>query len=181
VATEGSAFLIGSGLLELSAFDPKRHSALAMLSFPHLVVLFVIALVIFGPQKLPELARMLGKATAEFRKMTNDFRYALEDEVRELERQTRIREEEIASAARAAQSPVPAPAVAAAPEGAVARETPVAIEPVTGSSAPQAETQLQSQNGAARSPQADSASSHPPQQEPVSVPHEKSSDDNSAV
>ncbi len=49
-----------------------------------------MALVIFGPQKLPELARMLGKATAEFRKMTNDFRYALEDEVRELERQTRI-------------------------------------------------------------------------------------------
>jgi TatA/E family protein of Tat protein translocase len=57
-----------------------------MLSLPHLVVLFVIALIIFGPQKLPELARMLGKATAEFRKMTNDFRYALEDEVRELER-----------------------------------------------------------------------------------------------
>jgi TatA/E family protein of Tat protein translocase len=79
-----------------------------MLSFPHLVVLFVIALVIFGPQKLPELARMLGKATAEFRKMTSDFRYALEDEVRELERQTRIREEETAAAARAAE-PVPAP------------------------------------------------------------------------
>ena len=69
-----------------------------MLSFPHLVVLFVIALIIFGPQKLPELARMLGKATAEFRKMTNDFRFALEDEVRELERQTRIREEEKAAA-----------------------------------------------------------------------------------
>ena len=75
-----------------------------MLSLPHLVVLFVVALVIFGPQKLPELARMLGKATAEFRKMTNDFRYALEDEVRDLERQTRIREEEIAAAARAAQT-----------------------------------------------------------------------------
>ena len=72
-----------------------------MLSLPHLVVLFVVALIIFGPQKLPELARMLGKATAEFRKMTNDFRYALEDEVREIERQTRIREEETASAARA--------------------------------------------------------------------------------
>ena len=34
-----------------------------MLSMPHLIVLFVVALVIFGPQKLPELARMLGKAT----------------------------------------------------------------------------------------------------------------------
>src|SRR5271169_2531446 len=97
-----------------------------MLSLPHLVVLFVIALMVFGPQKLPELARMLGKATAEFRKMTNDFRYALEDEVRELERATRIREEEIASAARAAQTPaIPA---ATAPEGAVPREAPLSTE-----------------------------------------------------
>src|SRR5450631_3630064 len=119
-----------------------------MLSFPHLVVLFVIALVIFGPHTLPELARMLGKATAEFRKMTNDFRYALEDEVRELERNTRIREEETAAAARAAQAPAPAPAPA--PEGAVPRETPV--EAVSAPPEPQAE----SQNGAGLSPHADS-------------------------
>ena len=89
-----------------------------MLSLPHLIVLFVIALVIFGPQKLPELARMLGKATAEFRKMTNDFRYTLESEVRDLERQSRIHQEEIAAAARAVQ-PSPAP-----PEGAMPRELP---------------------------------------------------------
>jgi sec-independent protein translocase protein TatB len=95
-----------------------------MLSFPHLVVLFVIALVIFGPQKLPELARMLGKATAEFRKMTNDFRYALEDEVRELERQTRIRDEESAAAAKAAQT------VQTTPEGSVPRTLPVADVPI---------------------------------------------------
>jgi TatA/E family protein of Tat protein translocase len=100
--------------------DPKRHCALVMLSLPHLVVLFLIALVVFGPQKLPELARMLGKATAEFRKMTNDFRFALEDEVRELERQTRIREEEVKAAALAAAAPVPTPAPS--PDGTVARE-----------------------------------------------------------
>ena len=140
-----------------------------MLSFPHLVVLFVIALIIFGPQKLPELARMLGKATAEFRKMTNDFRFALEDEVRELERQTRIREEETAAAARAAQAPVPMPSPA--PEGAVPRETTDAAV-----SAPPADLQ----NDASLPPHADSASSQPPS-EPVSVPHEKSSDDHTAV
>src|SRR6202166_4784330 len=93
-----------------------------MLSLPHLVVLFVLALMVFGPQKLPELARMLGKATAEFRKMTSDFRYALEDEVRELDRQTRIREEEAATAARAAQTVQPAP------EGAVPHSYPVTDE-----------------------------------------------------
>src|SRR6202021_4093088 len=98
---EGSEFVCqaGSRPLEFTAFDPKRHSALVMLSLPHLVILFVIALMVFGPQKLPELARMLGKATAEFRKMTSDFRYALEDEVRELERNTRIREEEVVAGA----------------------------------------------------------------------------------
>jgi sec-independent protein translocase protein TatB len=151
-----------------------------MLSFPHLVVLFVIALIIFGPQKLPELARMLGKATAEFRKMTNDFRYALEDEVRELERQTRIREEEAAAAARAAQAPAPAPASVVAAEGAVPRESP-AVATLPESAAPQTEDQPESQNGASLAPQADSASSQPPQTESVSVPHEKSSDDNAAV
>src|ERR1700680_2856161 len=140
-----------------------------MLSFPHLVVLFVIALIIFGPQKLPELARMLGKATAEFRKMTNDFRFALDDEVRELERQTRIREEEPAAAARAGQAPVPAPSPVL--EGAVPRETPDAA-----ASAPPAEPQ----NDSSLAPHTDSASSQP-RAEPVSVQHEKSSDDNAAV
>ena len=92
---------------------------------PHLIVLFVVALVIFGPQKLPELARMLGKATAEFRKMTGDFRYALEEEVRELERQTRIREAEAAAASQPPPAPVetaPAAPPPAEPEGTIPRD-----------------------------------------------------------
>jgi TatA/E family protein of Tat protein translocase len=141
-----------------------------MLSLPHLVVLFLIALVVFGPQKLPELARMLGKATAEFRKMTNDFRYALEDEVRELERKNRILEEEVAAAARAAQAPVPMPSPA--PEGAVPRE-------ITGEAVSSAPTLPDIEAG---SPQhADSESSKSTSTEAVSVPHEKSSDDHTAV
>jgi sec-independent protein translocase protein TatB len=106
-----------------------------MLSMPHLIVLFVVALVIFGPQKLPELARMLGKATAEFRKMTGDFRYALEEEVRELERQTRIREAEAAAVSTQPQarpvetSPVvlaPVEPAPLEPEGTVPRVPPSA-------------------------------------------------------
>jgi len=139
-----------------------------MLSLPHLVILFIIALMVFGPQKLPELARMLGKATAEFRKMTNDFRFALEDEVRELERQTRIREEEVAAAARAAQTPVPMPS--AAPEGAVPRETPIPSE------SPSAEPHDDSSH-----PQHTISGSSEPPADAVSAPHEKSSDDNTAV
>ena len=138
-----------------------------MLSLPHLVVLFVLALMVFGPQKLPELARMLGKATAEFRKMTSDFRYALEDEVRELERQTRIREEEATAAARVTPAPVPAPSTSSPPEGAVPRETPV--ESVSAPLAPL--------NAADLPPHADSVSSQEPLPESPRTPHEKSSDD----
>jgi sec-independent protein translocase protein TatB len=153
-----------------------------MLSLPHLVVLFVLCLIIFGPQKLPELARMLGKATAEFRKMTNDFRYALEDEVHELERRTRIREEEVAAAARAAQAPaaVTAPAPSQqAPEGAVPREGPTAA--VSARYETGTEILAESQNGEnVPPPHADSDSPQPHEAEALSAPHEKSSDDNAA-
>ena len=143
-----------------------------MLSLPHLIVLFVLALMVFGPQKLPELARMLGKATAEFRKMTNDFRFALEDEVRELDRQARIREEETAAAAAlASQTPVPAPAPSPAPEGAVPRTT-----PEEGVSAPP-----EPLHEAGHASQADSEPAQTAQPEEVSVPHEKPSDDHTAV
>ena len=59
-----------------------------MLSVPHLIVIFVIVLIVFGPQKLPELARGLGKMMAEFRKASSDFRFAFEEEMRAIERQT---------------------------------------------------------------------------------------------
>jgi sec-independent protein translocase protein TatB len=58
-----------------------------MLSIPHMIVVFVIVLVVFGPQKLPELARGLGKLMAEFRKASTDFKSAFENEMRDLERQ----------------------------------------------------------------------------------------------
>lgn len=132
-----------------------------MLSLPHLVVLFVIALVIFGPEKLPELARMLGKATADFRKMSNDFRYALEDEVRELERQKRIHEEEIAAAMKAVEAPP------AAPSGTQPRELPAAEEPA--------------QQPAEGASYAGSGDAQPASPEPVSVPQEKPTDDNRAI
>jgi sec-independent protein translocase protein TatB len=55
-------------------------------------VVFLVVLVVFGPQKLPELARSLGKLMAEFRKASGDFRNAFEEEMRDLERQARIAE-----------------------------------------------------------------------------------------
>jgi TatA/E family protein of Tat protein translocase len=150
-----------------------------MLSLPHLVVLFVIALIIFGPQKLPELARMLGKATAEFRKMTNDFRYALEDEVRDLDRQNRIREEQaaaarIAEAAKSTAAPAPSPESAGPPDGSVPRSIPettvvATVEPPA-VEAPQ--NTIHTSNEYPGSPQSEP--------EAISVPQEKPADDHAA-
>ena len=57
------------------------------LGVPELIVLFGLALLIFGPRKLPELGRNIGKALSEFRRASSELRNAVEDEMRELERQ----------------------------------------------------------------------------------------------
>ena len=82
-----------------------------MLSIPHMIVVFVVVLIVFGPQKLPELARGLGKILAEFRKASTDFKFAFEEEMRDIERQAREverRKAEAAAAATAASQPMPA-------------------------------------------------------------------------
>ncbi|HSR68720.1 MAG TPA: twin-arginine translocase TatA/TatE family subunit [Acidobacteriota bacterium] len=51
------------------------------LGFGEIVVIFVVALVIFGPRKLPELGKSLGKGLAEFKKASNELRRTWEEEV----------------------------------------------------------------------------------------------------
>ena len=71
-----------------------------------LLIIFVIALLVFGPRKLPELGRSLGKSLGEFKRASNDLRNTLEEEIH-VEEQTR----------RDPPAPAPAPAPAAeAPE-----------------------------------------------------------------
>ena len=52
---------------------------------PELIVIFVVALLIFGPRKLPELGRTIGKGLAEFRRAASDLRSTLDTEVTRLE------------------------------------------------------------------------------------------------
>jgi TatA/E family protein of Tat protein translocase len=79
-----------------------------LLSIPHLIIIFLVTLVVFGPQKLPELARQLGKALAEFRKATADLRGSFDEHMRELEREARALEQQTREAAKLPEATVPA-------------------------------------------------------------------------
>jgi TatA/E family protein of Tat protein translocase len=78
----------------------SEHVMFGSIGMAEMVVIFLIALLVFGPRKLPELGKSLGRSLAEFRRASNELRNTLEDEVRI--------EEQREQAARAAQtSPAP--------------------------------------------------------------------------
>ena len=60
-----------------------------MLGFGEMAFLFVLALLVFGPKKLPEIARQVGKALNEFKRASNEFRSQIETEIANIERETR--------------------------------------------------------------------------------------------
>jgi sec-independent protein translocase protein TatA len=90
------------------------------IGMPELIIIFVIALIIFGPRKLPELGRSLGKSLAEFKRASNELKSTLEEEIRIEEQQQR------ADAARQAAAVQP-PAVTVAPETAAPPIEPVPV------------------------------------------------------
>jgi sec-independent protein translocase protein TatA len=63
------------------------------IGMPELIVILVIALIVLGPQKLPDLARSLGRGLAEFRRATEDFKQNIEDEARVQEEKERLAKE----------------------------------------------------------------------------------------
>ena len=84
------------------------------IGMPELVIILVIALIVFGPRKLPELGRSLGKSIGEFRKASNELRSTLEEEIRVEEvREQRTKMDAEQKSAIAAADPaltsVPAP------------------------------------------------------------------------
>ncbi len=52
------------------------------LGWQEIIVIFIIALIVFGPRKLPELGKSLGKGLAEFKRASNELKQTWEDEVR---------------------------------------------------------------------------------------------------
>ena len=107
------------------------------IGFPELLLIAVIALVVIGPQRLPDLARALGRGFAEFRRATDELKRTFEEETRAA-RSRELREKLLAEGkisppgalnpypteANAAGENSPAAAVTSLPETAVATDGP---------------------------------------------------------
>jgi sec-independent protein translocase protein TatA len=52
------------------------------LGFPELILIFIVALIVFGPKRLPEIGRTIGKALGEFKKASDELKNTIEREVR---------------------------------------------------------------------------------------------------
>ena len=79
------------------------------IGMPELIIIFVIALIIFGPRKLPELGRSLGKSLAEFKRASNELRSTLEEEIRIEEQKTNLDAQKSAADKAVAAPAPPAP------------------------------------------------------------------------
>jgi TatA/E family protein of Tat protein translocase len=103
---------------------------------PELIIIFTIALIVFGPRKLPELGKSLGKSIAEFKRASNELRNTLDEEIRAEERRN--------AAAQQAPPTPPAPQVEEAPR---TYDAPVPQDELTGTDSTHAS--VPRQNGSA--------------------------------
>lgn len=69
------------------------------LGFPEMIFLFLFALILFGPKKLPEIGRQIGKFMAEFKRASNEFKSQIESEISQLDiQQEREKQRELQQA-----------------------------------------------------------------------------------
>ena len=77
------------------------------LGVQEMVVIFLVALLLFGPKKLPELGRMLGKALSEFRRAKNELKATFESHLSELERESRAETQSVSTRTNYSSSDYP--------------------------------------------------------------------------
>jgi sec-independent protein translocase protein TatB len=73
------------------------------MSFADPIVIFLLALILFGPKKLPEIGRQIGKLMAEFRRASNEFKAQIDEELRTMEQQER--QKKLEATASTAETP----------------------------------------------------------------------------
>jgi sec-independent protein translocase protein TatB len=118
------------GQLSLPFMGPHPPILLGTIGMTDSLILMVLALVVFGPRRLPQIGRQIGKLMYEFRKASNDFKFQMEEELRNSEEADRRKKEEerqrsLAALAAAEQASVSAdpPAATKAAESPYPGET----------------------------------------------------------
>jgi len=78
------------------------------IGMPQLIIILALALIVIGPQKLPDLARSLGRGLAEFKRASNNFRRSIEEEASAAEERERLAGERTVDEAMESQGKVKA-------------------------------------------------------------------------
>lgn len=106
------------------------------LGVPEILFIFILALLLFGPKKLPEIGKQIGKALAEFKRAKNEFTSQLNEEMRQLETQAEAKKDEptILPPEKAAAAQESAPVITSVPPtpAAAESEAPTAAVPAKG-------------------------------------------------
>jgi TatA/E family protein of Tat protein translocase len=112
----------------------ERSFMFGSLGIPELVLIFIVALIVFGPKRLPEIGRTLGKAMGEFKEATDDFKNTIErevhvEELKQLASTTIPVHESVSRSEPAASAPPSHPGEPAEPPTQPADLTPEAVNP----------------------------------------------------
>ena len=99
----------------VAPWDGRYHDK--AMSLPDTIFIFGLALVIFGPKKLPEIGRQLGKLMHEFRRASNEFKMQIDEELRAADQADQ--QQQRAAAVAAAEAATPRPVSAASLEAPV--------------------------------------------------------------
>ena len=63
---------------------------LGSIGMPELILIFIVALIVFGPKKLPEIGKSLGRGLAEFKKASDELRQNIQNEINTLPTETKV-------------------------------------------------------------------------------------------
>lgn len=119
------------------AMGATPHIYAASIGIQDSIFLMFLALIVFGPRRLPEIGRQIGKLMYEFRKVSNDFKFQMEEELRLSEEAERRKREEAerqqrqALAAQSAATETPAATATTSVETPAAAPAETVTEPVT--------------------------------------------------
>jgi TatA/E family protein of Tat protein translocase len=99
------------------------------IGMPELILIFVVALLVFGPKKLPELGKSLGRGLAEFKRASEDLKKTIEDEIEQGKQEAAAVKQQVAEVRNSlvAAPPIetPRPASAPAPEPVPRSDSPI--------------------------------------------------------